>query len=283
MTITKSPLISHYLHGTEPQDQRRLSRLNDLINGLSLREMSLGGGESVIDIGSGLGQLSRAIAKEVGPRGTVIGIERSSDQLVAARRLALEAGEESLVEFRLGEAGQLPLQNSEWGSFDVAHARYLLEHVSDPIAVVREMVRSVRPGGRIILEDDAHDTHRLWPEPPGFMRLWTAYLRTYDRVGNDPFIGHRLVSLLMQAGALPRRNSWLFFGACAGQPQLLDAFVENLVGVMKGVREAILSLGEIEPAAFDSCLDAVREWGRRPDAAYWYAISWAEGRRPDSE
>ena len=49
----------------------------------------------------------------------------------------------------------------------------------------------MRPGGRIILEDDGHDTLRLWPEPPGFVRLWQAYLRTYDRVGNDPVVGHR--------------------------------------------------------------------------------------------
>ena len=32
-------------------------------------------------------------------------------------------------------------------------------------------------------------------------------------------------------------------------------------------------------AAFDAALDALRSWGRRPDAAMWYAVSWAEGRR----
>jgi SAM-dependent methyltransferase len=274
---------SHYLHGTAPHEQERLARLNDLLNDLSLREMALIRGERVIDIGCGLGQLSRAMGRQVGLSGTVIGIERSTDQLAEARRLAAQEGEESLMEFRQGEAMRMPLRDDEWHSFDVAHARYLLEHVPDPVAVVREMVRSVRPGGRIILEDDAHDKHRLWPEPPGFNRLWAAYLRTYDRVGNDPFVGHRLVSLLVQAGALPRRNTWLFFGACAGQPELLAAYVDNLVRVIDGVREPILRLGEIEPMAFDSCLESIRDWGQRPDAAYWYAVSWAEGRRPESE
>ena len=108
-----------------------------------------------------------------------------------------------LVDFRQGQAEQLPLRENEWGTFDVAHTRFLLEHVPDPAAVVRQMIRAVRPGGRIILQDDAHDTHRLWPEPPGFGRLWSAYLRTYDRLGNDPFVGVRLVSLLVEAGAVP--------------------------------------------------------------------------------
>ncbi len=180
--------------------------------------MALAGGEKVIDVGCGLGQLARGMALRVGSRGAVIGVEQSADQLVVARKLAEGAGEQRLVEFRQGEAGCLPLHDAEWGTFDVAHARYLLEHVPDPVAVVREMVRAVRPGGRIILEDDAHDIHRLWPEPSGFGRLWSAYLRTYERVGNDACVGHRLVSLLLQAEAIPRRNTWLFFGACAGSP-----------------------------------------------------------------
>jgi ubiquinone/menaquinone biosynthesis C-methylase UbiE len=257
-----------------------LSRLNDLLNDTSLREMNLAAGERVIDVGSGLGQLTRAIARKIGPSGAVVGVERSAEQLAEALRQAALTGEERLAEFRQGAAERLPLCDGEWETFDVAHTRFLLEHVPDPVAVVRQMVRAVRPGGRIILEDDAHETHRLWPEPPGFDRLWSAYLRTYDRLGNDPFVGPRLVSLLVQAGARPRRNTFLFFGACAGQPELLAAYVDNLIRIMQGAREPILSLGEFEATSFDQALAAVREWGTRPDAAYWHAISWAEGERP---
>lgn len=271
---------SKYLHGTAPEEQARLSRLNDLLNDMALREMELAAGEKVIDVGSGLGQLTRAIARRVLPGGSVVGVERSGEQLGEALRLAARAREECLAEFREGEAERLPLRDDEWATFDVAHTRFLLEHVPDPAAVVRQMVQAVRPGGRIILEDDAHDTHCLWPEPPGFGRLWSAYLRTYDRLGNDPFVGRRLVSLLVEAGARPRRNTFLFFGACAGQPELLAAYVDNLIRIMQGAREPILRLGEFEPASFAQVLQAVRDWGCRSDAAYWYAISWAEGIRP---
>jgi SAM-dependent methyltransferase len=278
--VSSSEAQSQYLHGTAPEEQARLSRLNALLNDLALRELSLAPGERVLDVGSGLGQLTRAIARRVAPDGAVVGIERSSEQLSEAHRLAAREGEDRLVEFREGDAKRLPLRDDEWGTFDVAHTRFLLEHVPDPAAVVRQMVRAVHSGGRIILEDDAHDTHCLWPEPPGFGRLWSAYLRTYDRLGNDPFVGRRLVSLLVEAGALPRRNTFLFFGACAGQPELLAAYVDNLVRIMQGARDPILRLGEFEPAGFDHVLQAVGDWGRRPDAAYWYAISWAEGVRP---
>jgi SAM-dependent methyltransferase len=272
---------SHYIHGTSPEEQRRLSRLNDLLNDLSLREMTLLGGEKILDVGSGLGQLTRAMARQAGPCGAVVGVERSGEQIAQARRLAEDAGEGRLVEFRQGDAAHLPLDEAHWGQFDVAHARFILEHVRDPAAVVRQMVRAVRPGGRILLEDDAHDTLRLWPEPPGLGRLWLAYLRTYDRAGNDPHVGHRLVSLLVEAGAIPLRNTWIFFGACAGQPDLLAAYVDNLARILEGAREAILSLGDFDAAMMDECLAAFRRWGERGDAALWYAMSWAEGRRPE--
>jgi len=269
--------VSQYLHGTAPQEQQRLSRLNSLLNEMALREMALSGGERILDVGSGLGQLTRAMAQRAG-RGA-IGIERSSEQLAEAHEQARSAGEADLVEFRQGSAESLPLAESEWGTFDIVHTRFLLEHVSDPAAVVEQMVQAARPGGRIILVDDTHDTHRLWPEPPGLSRLWAAYLRTYDRLGCDPYVGHRLVALLAGAGAAPQRNTWLFFGACAGQPELLAAYVDNLVLILEGVREQILSQGEIDRAMFDACIAAIRAWGRRPDAAYWYAIAWAEGVR----
>jgi SAM-dependent methyltransferase len=272
---------SQYLHGTSPAEQGRLGLMNRLLNENSLREMHLAPGERIIDVGCGLGQLSREMARQVGPSGHVLGIERSREQLEVARQLAAADGETELVEFRAGEAYRLPLESSEWGTFDIAHARFLLEHVPDPVAAARQMVQAVQPGGRIILEDDPHDTLRLWPEPLGFGRLWAAYQRTYDRLGNDPLVGHRLVAILVEAGAQPVRNTWPFFGACAGEPELLAGYVENLVRILEGVREPILSLGELDAAMFDECLDSVRQWGQRPDAAFWYAVSWAEGRRPN--
>ena len=174
----------------------------------------------------------------------------------------------------------LPIRDDEWGTFDVAHTRFVLEHLRDPLAAVRHMVRAVKPGGRVILEDDGHDTMRFYPESPGITRLWQSYIRTYDRVGNDPYIGHRLVSLLHEAGAEPVRNTWLFFGACGGHREMMTTCVENLIAILQGVRPQILSHGEFDNGTFDATIAMFREWGQRPDAAIWYAISWAEGRRP---
>ncbi|HET7707302.1 MAG TPA: methyltransferase domain-containing protein [Thermoanaerobaculia bacterium] len=268
-----------YIHGTSAEEQRRLSLMNDvLLNPPSLREMALRGDERIVDFGSGLGQFTRAMARAV-PRGSVVGLEHSAAQLEGARRLAAENGEEGLADFRSADVLDGGLRENEWGTFDVAHARFVLEHVRDPLAVVRNMMRAVRPGGRIILADDDHDLMRLWPEPPGFSDLWRAYIRSYDRNGTDPFIGRRLVALLHEAGAQPRRNTLLFFGGCAGM-ESFDVLAANMIGVATTARKLIVEHDLMEAALFDAAVGHFHAWAKRPDAALWYAMSWAEAARP---
>ncbi len=265
---------SRYIHGTAKEEQARLTMLNELLNSACLRELGLHGGERVLDVGSGLAQFTRDMARTSGRQ--VLGIERSAEQIAEALRQARLAGEEQLVELRKGEATALPLAEGEWGSFDLVHARFLLEHVPDPLAVVRGMVRAVRPGGRIVLADDDHDLMRLHPEPPGIRMAWEAFIRGYDRLGNDPFVGRRLAALLHQAGAAPARITWVFFGACAGEASF-PAFAGNLGQNLRGGRDSILGTGMLDGDALDKALESLERWSRRPDAAIWYGMAWAEG------
>lgn len=250
--------------------------MNDvLLNPAELREMNLRGDESIIDFGSGLGQFTRAMARAV-PRGRVVGIERDPEQLAAAKRLSEAEGEPKLVEFRSGDVVNLEID--DWGTYDVAHSRFVLEHVQDPLKVVRNMVRSVRHGGRIVIADDDHDVMRLYPEPAGFNEIWRAYIRTYDRIGNDPYIGRRLVSLLHEAGALPVRSTWIFFGGCAGMP-IFDVLTANMIGVVKTAREKLLELDLVDETQYEDAVRSYSAWARRTDSALWFAMCWAEGVR----
>jgi SAM-dependent methyltransferase len=266
-----------YIHGTSREEQARLVQMNALLNSSSLEAMRLAGGERVLDVGSGLGQFARAMGKATGRR--VVGIERSAEQRSAAERLASEAGESEFAEFRAGEAESLPLTPDEWGTFDLVHARYVLEHVRDPLAVVRQMTAAARPGGRIVLEDDDHEILRLAPEPEGFPALWRAYIRSYERIGCDPVVGRRLVTLLHRAGARPVRNGLLFFGACAGEPDF-PSHAENLEIILEQARELVVEGALLSAEAFDGALGAYRRWSGLPDAAIWYARNRAEGLRP---
>ncbi|MHC4845104.1 MAG: SpoIIE family protein phosphatase [Planctomycetota bacterium] len=271
--------MDKYLHGTEPHEQRRLTRLQGLLNASSLRQLAINGGERVLDVGSGLGNLSRAMARK---GATVLGIERDAAQIAESRRQAEASSEGHLIEVRQGAAASPPLSDDEWGSFDIAHGRFILEHVRDPQGVVDAMMRAVRPGGRLVLEDDDHDVMRLWPELPEFDALWRAYIGAYEDLGADPYVGRHLVSMLHAAGAEETRARQLNFGGCHDDPAF-GMLVENYVGIIEGAREGIVDQGRMTAEAFDAAIAAFRAWSARPDASMWYSTCWAEGFRPGED
>ena len=252
--------------------------MNALINDPALRLMRIRPGERIVDFGSGLGQLTAAFARAAGRKGRVLGIERSAEQLRAARRGAAARGA-ARVEFRPGDALDPPLAPGDWGTFDTAHTRFLLEHLPRPLELVRVMVRAVRPGGRVVLQDEDHEILRLDPEPEGVMRVWRAYIRSYARAGNDPAVGRRLVALLHAAGAVPRRAEWIFFGGCSGEPRF-TLLVENMARILEGAAGAIAAGGSVSAAEVRAAVARLRAWGRRPDAGFWFALAWVEGIRP---
>jgi SAM-dependent methyltransferase len=273
---TTPPAPDTYIHGTTSEEQARLSRLNGIMNAACLHELALRPGERVLDVGSGLGQFTRMMGAATGR--PALGIERSAAQIQTATRLAQEDPTHR-TDFRQGDATALPLAPDEIGAFDVAHTRFVLEHVQNPAAVVREMARATRPGGRVVLADDDHDILRLWPEPPDVMNVWRAYAQTYRHVGNDPDIGRKLPALLADAGVRPVRCTWVFFGACSGHADFVP-LVRNTISILRGAADLMTSTGLATRAQVDAATSALEAFAHRPDAALWHAISWAEGRMP---
>jgi ubiquinone/menaquinone biosynthesis C-methylase UbiE len=267
-----------YIHGTDPDEQGRLARLNRLINSQSLSRMQPRAGDRVLDVGCGFGLFAHEVAARVGTEGRVVGIERAVSQIEEGKRLATMLAFEERAEVRQGDAYAFPLLDNEWGTFDIVHARFLLEHLERPADVVAAMVRAAKLGGRIILEDDDHDALIVYPPVPEFESLWKAYARAYDATGRDPRIGRKLVSLLAAAGAQPSRCDWPFFGACAGA-DTFETIITNCRAILTGARDTIIAHGGIAANEFEGGLRAYDEWSVRSDASYWYCTFWAEGRR----
>jgi SAM-dependent methyltransferase len=267
-----------YIHGYSAAEMRRLTRMQGILNDAELAALDLSGVRSLLDVGAGLGQMTRALARRLEPGAKVVGVERDARQLAGAAQQALEAGEAELVEFRVGDATALPLGEDERGRFDLAHARFLLEHVRDPLSVVHEMVSAVRPGGRVVLFDDDHELLRVWPECPEAERAWRIYWESYRDRGLDPLVGRRMSDLLHQAGAQPTRVTSVFYGATRGMP-LFELVVDNLIDVMEGAAADLDRSGQLPRAEMDAAIAAMNRWRTGDAATLWYSLPLAEGVR----
>ena len=106
-------------------------------------------GERVVDVGCGAGIDSLIAAKKVGPEGRVIGVDMTPAMLEKARQSANEMGLAN-VEFREGYAEALPVEE---GWADVVISNGVLNLMPDKAAVLEEMSRVLKPGGRLQIGD----------------------------------------------------------------------------------------------------------------------------------
>jgi ubiquinone/menaquinone biosynthesis C-methylase UbiE len=144
-------------------------------------------GMDVLDVGCGPGSITLDLAELVHP-GRVVGIENTETPLSIAREAAAERGDR-VTRFEHGDAYGLPFADA---TFDVVHAHQVLQHLTDPVAALREMVRVARPGGWIGARDADYAAMSWYPELPE-LEAWRSTYRTIARAnGAEPDAARRL-------------------------------------------------------------------------------------------
>jgi SAM-dependent methyltransferase len=160
-----------------------------------LRFVPVGRSMHVLEVGCGTGVIVRDIAAMVGPRGRVVGVDRSRSVIAGARHLCRADPARRRMAFRVADGARLPFRGAR---FDVTLAVTVLLHVPDALAVVKEMARVTRSGGHVAVQDQDFGT--VVCEHPD--RALTARILdgVVEHIYEEPFSGRRLPGLLCAAG-----------------------------------------------------------------------------------
>jgi SAM-dependent methyltransferase len=206
----RNPIQRQYAREAARYEQR-WERYLDATVSRSLQALAARRGERILDAGCGTGLLLRRLSDQTaGVDGW--GIDLSMEMLRTARRYGTPA------RLLLADLAHLPVER---GSFDAVVSSSSLHHWSDPTAVLSQIRRALRPGGRLVLTDWANDHLPT--------RLLSHILRFTDPSHHRSFHSREMVRLLEQAGFLIRdrwfyRSGWrwgfvTFSAGVAGTPR----------------------------------------------------------------
>ncbi len=132
---------------------------------VSTRAAALQASGEAVDLGCGPGYLVIEMARR-SPGLHLTGIDLSQEMLTAAGINAWEAGVGERVAFELGDAQKIPCPD---GSLDLVVSTLSLHHWSDPVAVLNEIARVLKPGGAYLVFDLRRDLAM-----PFYLLLWAA-------------------------------------------------------------------------------------------------------------
>ena len=151
---------------------------------------------SILDVGAGTGALTLDLAWRVGLNGLVTALDNDAEALKIAQSLAERVGVKIVT--LLGDATALPVKDA---TQDMAVARYLFQHLPDPSAVLFQMRRVTRPGGRIVIIDVDDGVALCEPLVSQHLAALRKAIRTLQlQCGGNRLIGRQLYRLMREVG-----------------------------------------------------------------------------------
>ncbi len=202
--MSTSGSTSHYALGNTDAEHERLIRQAMILAPLTerfFRQAGIGPGQRVLDLGSGVGDVTMLAARLVGTSGEVVGVERDTRSIARARTRVAEVGLNNAI-FTQSDVRQLPVDKP----FDAVVGRFILQFLPDPVVTLRSLSRLVRPGGIVAFHEPC------WtPILPlaAHLPLWSVCAslirESLERSGGNTEMGLALSSTFQQAG-LPAPN-----------------------------------------------------------------------------
>ena len=228
----------------------------------------------VLDVGCGPGTITVDLAARL-PEGEIIGIDASAGVLEQAREAAGRSGQgrsgQGNVRFEVGDTYDLSFGD---GTFDVVHAHQVLQHLTDPVAALKEMRRVCRPGGLVAARDGDYAGFIWFPEDPEMTEWLALYRKVARAIGGEPDAGRRMLHWAQQAGfasVTASGSSWCYTGR-EDRTWWGNSWAERLTDSPFG--ERAVEHGLATRADLERLASAWRRWAASEDA--WFLLSHGE-------
>ena len=185
-----------YIHSFSQTEQDRLVRQSRSLEHYVHAPIDFAMCRHVLEVGCGVGAQMEILLRRW-PNLRVTGVDRATAQIGrACAYLKNHIGTGRAV-LEIAEGGNLPFADN---SFDGAFICWVLEHTQKPVALLKEVKRVIKPGGRLYCTEVFNSGLYIHPPSPAIDAYWEAFNRYQRELGGDPDVGIKLANLALEAG-----------------------------------------------------------------------------------
>jgi ubiquinone/menaquinone biosynthesis C-methylase UbiE len=186
---------NYIIEGGE-EGKKRLDVLGAVLNPYSrelLEKIGPLNGKQVLDLGCGSGTVSLMLAPLLQPGGSVTGIDFDPHIIQLAAKEAAHLHITNAI-FETGDVYDIQYENK----FDIAYSRFLLSHLVTPELVINKMIKSLKSGGQLVIEDIDFSGHYCYPPSAAFNSYVEYFTIAAQNNGHHPNIGLALLDYMQK-------------------------------------------------------------------------------------
>ena len=266
--------VTDYVHGYSDVERDRLADQADVLTDLLHGDTHYPAGARVLEAGCGVGAQTSILARR-SPRALITSTDISATSLAEAQRRIRAEGHHN-VRFEQQDINRLTFDDA---SFDHVFVCFVLEHLSDPEAALRSLLRVLRPTGTITVIEGDHGSAFFHPDGERARRVVQCLVDLQAAAGGDALIGRRLRPLLVRAGAREPRVIARQVYVDGDRKPLIEGFTrKTFIAMVEAVGNRAVEAGLISQPAWDA---GVRELERTAtdDGTFCYTFFKAVGTR----
>ncbi len=261
-----------YLHGYSRQEQERLYKQARFLEPDVYRNVDFSKQSRILEVGCGVGAQTEILLERF-PHIHIDAIDSSKVQIARARRHLARAIRSKRVHVQVADARKLPFPDN---GHDGAFLCWFLEHVKDPVQILKEIRRKLTTGGVIYCTEVMNASLYLNPYSPATLQYWFAYNDHQWNLGGDPFVGAKLANYLLAAGYQNIHTEVKIDHYDNRTPKLRAQFIEYWTAELLSGSASLISSGRVTSELVETMKLELERIKEDPDAVFFHC--WIQAR-----
>jgi ubiquinone/menaquinone biosynthesis C-methylase UbiE len=267
---------TQYLHGFDRKEQERLLHQARFLEPYVYAGVDLEYRKDLLEVGCGVGAQTKILCRRF-PDLKITGLDLSERQLAMANVHLREEIKQGRVRLMQQDAQKMTLKRKD---FDSAFLCWFLEHVPQPLQVLKQVKKHLKSGAKIYCSEVFNQTLFMEPYSPAYLKYWFEFNDYQWTIKGHPFIGAQLGNLLQEAGFTDIQTEVRPFHFDSREPERRAEFTEYFYQILLSAERSLVESGRVSTATLKQMKKEVEAVKKAKDAVFFYAFIRATARVP---